>query len=305
VNRKVFDARPETQNAKHIFHRKLTVPGHNPDPDESGEDLIPEKTRFFKNNLQRKTMSEQLISKKLNELNSLTREEYCNPYIPVGILIQEASDLYHCCMKDKDQLINGGLAWSLVEDLPVRAGALQQSQSQWQSVYHNYQQCQEEWKIAAPLAYKLRNELIHYLRHAVRNIPIELAKVRRIAEGNSHADKIQDLSDLAELGKKHATALEALKLDVQKLDEARKKARYLSKLHADVRGIYSETSPLIELRNKAYLHLKEAVHEIREIGQFVFWENRKKQKLYTSAFIRKRKKIKSKDHNKPGTESID
>jgi len=259
--------------------------------------------QFFENTLKLKTMSEQLISEKLNELNSLPGEESGKPYIPVGITIQEASDLYHCCMKDKDQLINGGLDWSLVEDLPVRAGALQQSQSQWQSVYRNYEQCQEEWKIAAPLAYKLKDELIHFLRHAVRDIPIEMAKVRRIAEGNSHADMIQVLSDLAELGKKHLPELEALKLDVQKLDEARDKARYLSKLLAAVRGTYSETSPLIELRNKAYLHLKEAVDEIRTIGQFVFWKNSKKQKLYSSAFIRKRKKSRSKDENGSENES--
>ena len=260
--------------------------------------------QYFKN-LKLKKMSEELINAKLDELNSLPGEETGKPYIPIGIIIQEASDLYHWCMKDKEELLNGGLDWSLVEDLHTRTGALQQSQSQWQSMYQNYQKCQEEWKIAAHLAYKLRDELIHYLRHAVRNIPIELAKVRRIAEGNSHADMIQDLSDLAELGKNHLAELEDIKLDLSKLDEAREKARNLSKLLAEVNGAYKETSPLIELRNKAYLHLKVAVDEIRQVGQFVFWKNSKKLKLYSSAFLRKRNKSQSKNENESETESTD
>ena len=247
-------------------------------------------------------MSEQLINSKLDELNSLPAEESANLYIPVETAIQEAGDLYRRCKLDKEELLKGKLDWSLVEDIEIRIGALQQSQSQWQAKFRNYQVCQEEWKITAPLAYKLRSELLHYLRHALRDIPIELAKVRRISEGNSQVEMIQDLSDLAELGKIHSAELEALNFDLSKLDEAREKARNLTKLLSEVRGAYKETSPFIELRNKAYTHLKEAVDEIREVGQFVFWEDSKKLKLYSSEFIRKKGKTQNKKEDQSITE---
>ena len=247
-------------------------------------------------------MKSELINSKLDELNSLPGEETGKPYIPVPNAIQEAADLCHWATIDKEYLLKGGLDWTLVEDLDTRSGALQQSQSQWQAMYRNYQKCQEEWKIAAPLAYKLRDELVHYLRHAVRDIPIEAAKVKRIAEGSSHVDMIQDLSDLAELGKNHLAELEAINLDLSKLDEARDKAMNLSKLLAEVKGAYMATSPLIELRNKAYVHLKEAVDEIRQVGQFVFWKNSKKLKLYSSEYLRKKGKSQSKKEDQSETE---
>ena len=121
-------------------------------------------------------MSEELINSKLNELNSLPGEETGKPYIPVANAIEESSTLYSTCMQDKEDLLKAKLDWTLVEDLNTRTGALLRSQSQWKSMYRKYEQCQEEWKIAVPIAYKLRDQLVHDFRHALHNIPIEYAK---------------------------------------------------------------------------------------------------------------------------------
>ena len=105
---------------------------------------------------------------------------------------------------------------------------------------------------------------------------------------------IQDLFDLAELGKYQREELENIGYDLSKLDEARVKSLSLSKLRSEVNGTYKEASPLIELKNKAYLHLKEAVDEIRRVGQYVFWRNEPRLKGYSSQYIsrlnRERKK---------------
>ena len=100
-------------------------------------------------------MTEQLINQKLNELNSMAELEAKSPSIPVSVMLQEAANLYEWCLKDKDSLSGAGLDWKLVEDLELRAGALRVSQAKWRSEYKSYQDCQAEWKIAAPEAFKI------------------------------------------------------------------------------------------------------------------------------------------------------
>ena len=230
-------------------------------------------------------MSEQLINEKLNELNPMTDQETGKPTIPVSVALQEAEDLYDWCNKDKDALLRAGLDWKLVEDMPVRTGALRLSQAKWSSEYKNYQDCQAEWKIVSPAAFNLRDELVHHFYLALNGNTAEYAKVKRIDEGSTNADMIQDLIDLSELGSKHTAELEAIGLDLKLLDEARAKSFALAELLAKVNGSYRETSPMLEIRNKAYTHLKEAVDEIRRVGQYVFWRNEAKLKGYVSAYL--------------------
>ena len=130
-------------------------------------------------------MSKQLINQKLNELNSMADLEAKSPTMPVSVMLQEAANLYEWCLKDKVALCGAGLDWKLVEDLEIRAGALRFSQAKWRSEYKSYQDCQTEWKIAAPAAYNRRNELLHHFFHALRNFPNEYSKVQRIKKGSS------------------------------------------------------------------------------------------------------------------------
>jgi hypothetical protein len=43
----------------------------------------------------------------------------------------EADNVYHWCQPDKDALAATGLDWSIVEDIPVRSGALGEAESIW------------------------------------------------------------------------------------------------------------------------------------------------------------------------------
>jgi len=243
-------------------------------------------------------MTTELINEKLNELNSLTGEESGNLYIPVKYAIQEAQILYKVCIKHKDKLIKSKLDWNLVEDLNIRIGALKQSHSKWLAKYNNYEESQKSWKVEAPLGYKFRDELIHDFRHALRKSPTEYAKVKKISEGTSHADMIQDLNDLAELGQIHIAELESVGFDITRLDEARSMSNSLLNLNGDVKTLFLETRPLIELRNKAYMHLKEAVDEIRCVGRYIFWKDEKRQKAYASAYLRRRSRAQRKNGDK-------
>ena len=234
-----------------------------------------------------KKMAQELINAKLDELNSLSDLEPDQPTIPVSIVLQEAEDLFEWCSMDKDDLLKVGLDWGLVDDLKIRAGALRDSQSKWSARYRSYQDCQKEWKVAAPEAFNLRDELLHNLYYALYDIPSEYSKVQRIAEGNSNADMLQDLNDLAELGTIHSEKLEAIGVNLELLTEAKTMSHELAGLLAKVNGSYSEVSPRREIRNKANAHLKEAVDKIRRAGQFVFWRDDERIKGYASKYTRR------------------
>ena len=231
-------------------------------------------------------MNIEQLNEKINEINSLDFTEILRPTIPVGIMSQEAYDLHVWANMDKDALIQAGLDWKIVDDLPQRAGALSVLQSKWNSQYKAYKDSQAEWKTAAPEAYNLRDELIHHFYHALYNIPVEYAKVKRIAEGSSNADMLQDLQDLYVLGDLHKAELQAIGMDLNLLDTARNQAFSLATILAEVNGAYKETSPMLKERNKAYTHLKEAVDEIRRVGQYAFWRNETRLKGYVSQYLR-------------------
>jgi len=232
-------------------------------------------------------MADELINEKLNELDSITDIETGKPTIPVTVALQEAENLINWVKKDRDMLVHGGLDWTLVDDLPIRLDALRVSQANWKKEYKTYQDCQEEWKGASPSAHNLRDELVHFLYHALYQFPGEYAKVRRIDEGTTNADLVQDLIELSVLGKDHSEKLQSIGLDVTLLDTARAKSFELGELLGKVNGALTETSPILILRNKAYNHMKEAMDEIRRVGQFVFWRNESRLSGYVSQYSRK------------------
>jgi hypothetical protein len=247
-------------------------------------------------------MSSKLINAKLNFLNSDKTIRTAKPSIPVPILLQEADNLYDWCMTDKKDLLQVGFHWDLVADLPVRTGALRQSHTRWTNEYISGKECQKQWKDAEREAKTLRRNLEESFSFAFRKFPQEYSKVQRIKEGYSNADMIQDLSDLAALGSLNKDKLEAVGMDLGLLDEARSKTFELPQLLAKASNSRKESSPLNELRNKAYYHLKEAVDEIREAGQYALRDNNDRQKGYFSKYTRKlNQKYRRK---KPGKEEL-
>lgn len=49
--------------------------------------------------------------------------------IPVSVYLQEAENLYNWCQLDKEKLVNGGLQWSIVDDMPARIDTLREAQA--------------------------------------------------------------------------------------------------------------------------------------------------------------------------------
>lgn len=233
-------------------------------------------------------MSKQEFDKNRKAIEAIADQDVKQPNMPVGEFVQEAENTVPWCEFDKEKLVKAGLDWSYVEGLSSRAGACRYAQSLWARDALSQEEAREEWDLRSPGAYDLRNVLIHDFRHAFRKQADLKLQVRRIAEGGSNADMLQDLSDLKVLGEDNIPLLEQIGFDVKKLNEAGKLSEELSVVLAKANGENGSSAETKELRDKAYTHVKQALDEIRETGQYVFWRDEERRKGYSSAYFRRR-----------------
>ena len=233
-------------------------------------------------------MSLENFNEKKVAIEAIPDNETANPNIPVPVAVQEGEDLYVWAKEDKEELKKAGLDMTLLDELPVRAGALRYIQSIWQKEYNTFEDAQEEWKQRSPEAFDLHDILIHEFLFAYHNYPDLLSKVRTIAEGSSNADMLQDLSDLSVLGKSNPEPLTAISLNMSLLDQAETMVNELSEVLAKANGLRMSDNATKIIRDKAFAYLKQAVDEVRRCGQYKFWRNENRRKGYISKYNKRR-----------------
>lgn len=227
---------------------------------------------------------------KLNAAKALKAEDVKEPNIPIGIYLQEAEDLKIWSTSDIVALVEVGLEAKTIEDLGVCAGATRTAQSLWQKAMQTREQDEQKWLNLSPEAFRFRDRLLHSYRYAFRGRSDLLATVSKIAEGNSNADMIQDLNDLAELGKANTEPLEAISFDLNLLDKADTDADMLAEILAGANGDRLGFNELRDMRDRMYTLLKECVDEVRECGKYVFWDKPDRYKGYISRFLKRQNK---------------
>jgi hypothetical protein len=87
-------------------------------------------------------------------------------------------------------LIGGGLAPILFDEFSMRIGSCRESQSIWIKDFKIKKEHVAEWQVKAPLAFKLRDDLVKDFSHAFRTDEVLLKQVAKIREGSSQADMI-------------------------------------------------------------------------------------------------------------------
>lgn len=221
---------------------------------------------------------------RIETIRAIPDDKALEPAMPVDTYLQEGENLAKWSLMDAEALATIGITLAMLNDLPVRAGALREAQSIWFKDRNSQQEAQREWAAAAPEAFAMRDELLHTFRYAYRNDEALLARVAEIAEGNTNADMIQDLNDLSLLGKNNTALLETINFDLEKLDSAANASDGLANLLALANGDKSLQSESKIIRDKAYTHMKELVDQIRDAGKYLFWKNEKRYKGYISQY---------------------
>ena len=228
-------------------------------------------------------MSKQNYDALLAEIEAISEAETKIPNMPIDKFSQEAANLEVWSKDDVAALTTVGVAQATFDSIIPKIDALRYAQSTWMKDRYSKEEARQEWDTESPVALELKNELEHAFRFAFRQRPDLLNKVKAIEEGSGNEDLIQDLSDLSVLGKANQPLLEAIALDVTKLDTAATMSSDMSALLAAMNGERAENNSAKTIRDKAYTLLKKSVDEIREAGKYVFWKNPDRLKGYYSA----------------------
>ena len=220
----------------------------------------------------------------LPEITAVQPHEIKKPNMPVDVFLQESENLFQWCSDDREALFRCGLDTRLIDKLPLLAGACREAQARWVKENKTKKEAENSWRKEYPVALNLKNELIHDFRFAFRKNPELLSKIANIEKGNTYADFVQDLNDLSVLGLDNAEEVTKIGRTLESLENAAILAKKLAGILATWNSEKEINAGFLEIRNKAYTLLKNAVDEIRESGRFVFWRNPERLKGYSSAY---------------------
>jgi hypothetical protein len=237
---------------------------------------------------------------KLEVIKAIPDDQIKTPHaMPVGVYIQEAGDLFIWCQDDKDALTAKNLDWTVVEDLPVRCCALFAAEAKWGNEWRTREEAEKLWMLESPKGYDLRNEIAHHFYYAFNDDPTLISKINRFLEGTTHAEMIQSLVSLSEMGQSNQELLTSIGFDLTLLDLAAQKAAELHTLYATATRDRQDFSEFKKIRDQAYTHVKEAVDLIRKCGKYVFWRNESRLKGYRSDFLRRVSRRSTEDNIEP------
>lgn len=228
------------------------------------------------------------FEKLLPEIEAISDSEVRKPDMPIDTFVQEGDNLYEWALDDKKLLFERGLKQQVLNILPDAVGACRYSESLWFKQRYDKEEAEKQWSVQSPIAYELRDDLIYEFEFAfVGNQPL-LNRVAEIRNGNTHADMIQDLSNLSVLGTENITLLKQTKFDETLLPKAADTADNMGEILARATGDKAEDSEAKLLRDKAYTYLKQYVDEVRRYGKFVFRKNKTRLVGYRSQYYRNR-----------------
>lgn len=241
-------------------------------------------------------MSNSELATCKNKIHAITAEQILVPIVPIDVYAQEAENLVVWCREDIPELSKAGITEETIADLDVRSGALRQCQSIWIKDRRSIKEAELQWRELSPEASDFRNELLHTFRYAFRANPLLLGRLSEIADGNSDSDTIQDLNNLAVLGKENINLLTAISFDGEKLNKAANLSGTSANILAEANGSKQKGNESKVIRDKSYTYLKLLVDEIRAAGKYLFWRNPDRLKGYSSDYWRRVNRSKNKEN---------
>lgn len=234
------------------------------------------------------------------EIEAFPEDELKNCSMPMATYFSEAETLEKVALEDKEKLVKAGLEPEKVEKLGTLTGAAREAQSLWKADRFSKADAQEQWDAQEEGACDLIDECLHAFTYGYRNDEHLMGRVADIEEGTGQADMVQDLNDIAVLGREHPEPLEAIGFDMTLIDAAAEMAAEMADLLARKDSASDKNERRI-IRDKAFSLLKMVVDDIYACGQYVFWKDKERCEMYSSAY---RKAYNKKRYRKKMQETI-
>ncbi|MCP4220013.1 MAG: hypothetical protein GY765_35605 [bacterium] len=178
------------------------------------------------------------------------------------------------------------MSMDMVDDIPVRIGALKEARGRWLLEKHRRAAEALAWDELGYRSLAMRDRLFHNFRFAFRDNKGLQNQLREMDEPNRNSSMLQDLNSLSILGNSNMELLTAIDFDFLLLDEAAHLSKQLPPICIKAAADDVENAAAIRIRDQAYTHLKEVVDTIRKYGKYLFWKDEKKLKLYRSNYLR-------------------
>ena len=221
------------------------------------------------------------------EIEAIPVKDVMAPVMPVATYLQEAEDLNVWMQEDRGLLEAHGQPAVLLDSLPVRIGALREAESEWIAARHGREQAQADYLEVSGQAFELYAQIVRHMRYAFRKDPALVARLPNGTGWASDADRIQDLNNVAVMGRDHLDLLEAAGFDPASLDQLATLSDTVANQCALARGEKASGRGSKILRDRAYTHLKDLVDEVRAVARFLFWNDEARLQGYRSEYARK------------------
>jgi len=202
-------------------------------------------------------------------LKNLADNEVRTPDMPVDVAVAEAETMGAAALEDLEKLTAVGMSAELIAELPAAAGTLRVANAKWMAMWGEQKEAQKIWQGKEPEGYGLRDEMVAAMRYALRKEKEGLTILRRIQDGRSQTDMIQDLRNLAELGEKYKEQLEAINMKAEKLEQCREMANELGNLHAKA-YVADNAKEAKDIRDRAFTYMRHIMSEILDAAEYIF-----------------------------------
>lgn len=208
--------------------------------------------------------------------------------IPIACLIQEANDLYLFCNNDKKELLSEGVDWGEVERLPELLEKCNDAEVDYQLYIDSSKIETVKLKNLVLRCRKLRTSIAEKLR-AIATRTNNLFAVPSYRKNWSREELLQDLNDLAVIGKDNLEILHSYKFDLTQLDLASKLSVELSEKIVEVLVSKPSESNQKAVRDKLAQELTFLISRIRTAGKAAFIDNPLRRKVYACEYFREKK----------------
>jgi hypothetical protein len=238
----------------------------------------------------------------LPQLEAIPAREVAAPAMPVATFIQEAEDLNAWIQPDRALLETHGQPAELLDSLPTRIGALREAESAWMAARYDREQAQSGYLDLSRQAFDLFAGIVRHFRYAFRKDAALAARLPSATGWTNDAERIQDLNNLAVIGREHVDLLEAAGFDPAQLDQLATLSDTVADQYALARSEKASGRGSKILRDRAYTYLKEEVDEIRAAGRFLFWDDETRLQGYSSEYVRRNRARNGEETEQPAAD---
>jgi hypothetical protein len=215
-------------------------------------------------------------------------QDSIEPDIPIGIFLQEAYNLYRFCRNDRELLIQKGLDWAIVEELPMRVEFLREVEVGWWMARYSVTPVRTEFERWLAISHNVKKELLHDMEYAFADNHNLMQLLARIKKSGGHDTLDQDLSTLLLMAEQNAVRLQEKGSDPKLVKDLEECGRNFSPLLIKFKVEEIEINAQQTARNRAYLFCAVAVEAIRECARHVFWNDKRHLRGYLSEYFRRR-----------------